>query len=116
MTYYICQNNISCRYKGEDQTYIAKEYLHLRYIHDGSEVLSDSFTLSVFDGNNRVSKVFNIEIVPIDDEAPRVQDNLRANLIVSEGSIAVISSVVLAATDEDTDDGKLIFLIVKQPK
>ena len=61
-------------------------------------------------------KVFDIEIVPIDDESPKVPDNLRANLIVSEGSIAAISPAVLAATDEDTDDGKLVFLIVKQPK
>ena len=65
---------------------------------------------------NRVSKVFDIEIVPIDDEAPRVQRNLRPNMIVSEGDEAVISTNVLAATDDDTDDGSLVFLIVKQPK
>ena len=65
---------------------------------------------------NRVSKVFDIEIVPIDDEAPRVQGNLRPNMIVSEGDEAVISTNVLAATDDDTDDGSLVFLIVKQPK
>ena len=65
---------------------------------------------------NRVSKVFDIEIVPIDDEAPRVQGNLRPNMIVSEGDEAIISTNVLAATDDDTDDGSLVFLIVKQPK
>ena len=76
----------------------------------------DTFTVTVFDGVNRVSKVFTIEIIPIDDEAPRVQGNLRSNMIVSEGDEAVITSNVLAATDEDTDDGTLVFLIVKQPK
>ena len=79
-------------------------------------MLLDSFTVTVTDGENRVSKVFDIEIVPIDDEAPKVQGNLRPNMIVSEGDEAVISSNVLAATDEDTDDGSLVFLIVKQPK
>lgn len=89
---------------------------NLRYINDGSEVYMDTFTVTVFDGVNRVSKVFTIEIIPIDDEAPRVQGNLRSNMIVSEGDEAVITSNVLAATDEDTDDGTLVFLIVKQPK
>ena len=76
----------------------------------------DSFTVTVTDGVNRVSKVFDIEIVPVDDEAPRVQGNLRPNMIVSEGNEAVISTYVLAATDDDTDDGSLVFLVVKQPK
>lgn len=89
---------------------------NLRYIHDGSEVLTDSFTVTVTDGENRVSKIFDIEVVPIDDEAPKVQGNLRSNMIVSEGDETAITSNVLAATDEDTDDGTLVFLIVKQPK
>ncbi|XP_045159464.2 FRAS1-related extracellular matrix protein 1-like [Mercenaria mercenaria] len=88
----------------------------LRYIHDGSEVTSDTFTLSLTDGANRVSKVFQVEIVPIDDVAPKLKENLKPHLIVSEGSEAVINSNVLSATDEDTDEGMLVFLIVKQPK
>ena len=77
---------------------------------------SDTFTLSVSDVDNRVSKVFDIEVVPVDDVIPRVRDNLKPHLIVSEGSEAVISPSVLAATDDDTDDASLVFLIVKQPK
>lgn len=88
----------------------------IRYIHDGSEVTSDVFTLSLSDGENRVSKVFEVEIVPVDDVAPKVKENLKPHLIVSEGSEAVISSNVLSASDEDTDEGTLVFLIVKQPK
>lgn len=74
------------------------------------------FTLSVSDSVNRESKVFYIEIVPIDDVAPKVRENLRPHLIVSEGSVAVIGPNVLAATDEDTDEATLVFLVVKQPK
>lgn len=60
--------------------------------------------------------MFEIEVVPVDDVAPKVKQNLKPHLIVSEGSEAIISSNVLSATDEDTDDGTLVFLIVKQPK
>ncbi|WAR22721.1 FREM1-like protein [Mya arenaria] len=88
----------------------------LRYIHDGSEVTSDTFTLSVSDVDNRVSKVFNIEVVPVDDVIPRVRDNLKPHLIVSEGSEAVILPTVLAATDGHTEEAALVFLLVKQPK
>ncbi|KAL4235762.1 FRAS1-related extracellular matrix protein 1 [Mactra antiquata] len=88
----------------------------LRYIHDGSEVTKDIFTLSLYDGENRVSKVLEIEIVPIDDVAPRVRENLKPHLIVSEGSKAIINSNVLSATDEDTEEGTLVFLVVKPPK
>lgn len=88
----------------------------IRYIHDGSEVTIDEFTLSLHDGDNRVSKVFAIDIVPINDVSPRVRENLRPQLIVSEGSEAVISTNVLAATDENSDGGSLVFLIVKRPK
>jgi hypothetical protein len=63
-----------------------------------------------------VSKVFQVEIILVDDEAPKVKENLKPHLIVSEGSEAVINSNVLSATDEDTDEGTLVFLIVKQPK
>ena len=87
-----------------------------RYIHDGSEVLLDTLTISVSDGNNRVAKAIDIDIVPVDDESPRVRSGLRPHLIVSEGSEVVISSKMLAATDEDTGDDSLVFLIVKQPK
>ncbi|XP_052685461.1 FRAS1-related extracellular matrix protein 1-like isoform X2 [Crassostrea angulata] len=88
----------------------------IRYVHDGAEVLVDSFTLTVSDGINRATKVVEVDIVPLDDTAPLLKNNLRPRLIVSEGGDAIVTSSVLAATDEDTDDGGLIFLIVKQPK
>lgn len=87
-----------------------------RYVHDGAEVLLDSFTLTVSDGINRATKVVDVDIVPMDDKAPSLKSNLRPRLIVSEGSDAIVTSSVLAATDDDTDDSHLIFLIVKQPK
>ncbi|XP_060082236.1 FRAS1-related extracellular matrix protein 1-like [Ylistrum balloti] len=89
---------------------------NVRYIHDGAEGTQDTFTLTLTDSVNRVTKVFSVEIVPLDDQAPQLRDNLRPRLIVSEGSEVVISPQVLSATDDDTNDQELVFLIVKQPK
>ena len=90
--------------------------LCFRYVHDGSEVELDTFTLTVTDGQNQASKVISIDIVPIDDQNPQLGSNLRPFLIVSEGGESALTSRILAATDEDTDDESLVFLIVRQPK
>lgn len=87
----------------------------IRYIQDGSEVTMDSFSLTLTDGIHRVTKDINIDIVPIDDQAPRLRDGLKPHLIVSEGNDAVVTPSVLSAKDDDTDDELLTFLIVKQP-
>lgn len=63
-----------------------------------------------------MTKVITIDIVPVDDQAPQLYDNLHAHLIVSEGGEAVITKSILAARDEDTDDELLTFLVVKQPR
>nr|KAG5697393.1 hypothetical protein BaRGS_008819 [Batillaria attramentaria] len=89
---------------------------HIRYIHDGSDVILDTFTLALSDGLNQETKVISVEIVPIDDQTPRLSQDLRPLLIVSEGDEAIITPRILSATDEDTDDESLVFLIVKQPR
>ncbi|KAJ8305475.1 hypothetical protein KUTeg_016020 [Tegillarca granosa] len=103
---------------GEDGTFTLEDLQRadIRYVHGGSDMELDSFTLTVNDGVNRATKVFTVDIIPTDDRAPQLRDNLRSRLIVSEGGEAVVTSSVLAATDDDTDDSQLVFLIVKQPK
>ncbi|GAB1607075.1 FRAS1-related extracellular matrix protein 1-like, partial, partial [Argonauta hians] len=88
----------------------------IRYIQDGSEVTMDIFSLTLTDGIHQVTKDINIDIVPIDDQAPRLRDGLKPHLIVSEGNDAVVTSSVLSAKDDDTDEELLTFLIVKQPR
>ncbi|ESO92424.1 hypothetical protein LOTGIDRAFT_233175 [Lottia gigantea] len=89
----------------------------IRYVHDGSDIeLVDTFTLKLTDGVNQATKVISVDIVPIDDKTPRLQKNLRPYLIVSEGSEALLTPHILAATDDDTDDESLVFLIVRQPR
>ncbi|CAL1546388.1 unnamed protein product [Lymnaea stagnalis] len=65
---------------------------------------------------NQATKVLSIQIVPIDDKTPTLSKNLRPQLIVSEGEEAAITTRIVAATDGDTNDDSLIFLIVKQPR
>ena len=72
--------------------------------------------MSLTDGTNRVSRVFSVEIITIDDQAPTLRSNLHPRLIVPEGNQVDILPNVLAATDDDTDDENLMFLIIKQPK
>ncbi|KAK3579867.1 hypothetical protein CHS0354_025772 [Potamilus streckersoni] len=102
----------------EDETFGLKDLAQrdIRYINDGSEVILDTFTLMLTDGVSRVSKVISVDIVPVNDEIPRIGSNVIPNLIVSEGSETTFTSKVLAATDDDTDDDTLMFLIIKQPK
>lgn len=88
----------------------------IRYIQDGSDVVLDTFTLALTDGLNQETKVISVEIVPIDDRSPQMAQDIRPLLIVSEGDQAVITPRILSATDEDTDDESLIFLIIKQPR
>lgn len=63
-----------------------------RYIHDGSDVILDTFTLALTDGLNQETKVISVDIVPIDDQSPQLSQGLRPLLIVSEGDEAVITS------------------------
>ena len=62
-----------------------------RYIHDGSDVVLDTFTLALSDGLNQETKVISVDIVPIDDQSPQMSQGLRPLLIVSEGDEAVIT-------------------------
>ncbi|XP_059163073.1 FRAS1-related extracellular matrix protein 1-like [Physella acuta] len=89
---------------------------HIRYLHDGSDALLDTFTLALTDGMNQATKVITITIVPIDDKTPTLSKNLRPQLIVSEGEETSITTRIVAASDGNTNDESLVFLIVKQPR
>ncbi|XP_067678275.1 FRAS1-related extracellular matrix protein 1-like [Haliotis asinina] len=102
--------------RGEGFNIADLEKKDIRYVHDGSEYILDTFTLSVSDGLNSATKVISIDIVPIDDETPQMTNNLRPFLIVSEGGDAIVTQRTLSATDADTDESSLVFLIVRQPK
>lgn len=73
----------------------------LRYSHNGSESVADSFSFTVTDGVITAPigpNVFNIAIAPVND-APRV--SLNTGLTLSEGTSSTIASTALLVTDPD---------------
>ncbi|XP_029461659.1 FRAS1-related extracellular matrix protein 1 isoform X2 [Rhinatrema bivittatum] len=87
----------------------------LRYQHDGSEVLRDDIFCAATDGVNSVEFTLTVKVLPINDEPPILKADLLPNLHCPEGEKAVITSQYLYATDADSDDSKLLFIIIRQP-
>lgn len=72
----------------------------LRYVNDGSETTSDSFTFTASDATTGLpSASFNFTINPVDD-APVLANNTGVTL--NEGATATITSTQLRLTDADT--------------
>ena len=86
----------------------------LVYSHDGTEVFSDSFTVSVSDGKHEVKRVCNVSIKLHNDERPEVVKN--TGLSLEYGDHALISSLVLQSKDDDKDDRQLYYVLVEVPE
>ena len=89
------------------------------YANTGQEMDKDRFSLMVTDGVHRIPAVVNVNIQSVDDESPTlhgvVSGVLSLELEVSEGGMIHITSNDLHATDVDTDDMTLTFIIEKAP-
>lgn len=46
--------------------------MDLMYMHDDSENTEDSFTIQLTDGRHRLHRQVAVEVVPVNDEEPRV--------------------------------------------
>nr|XP_033774927.1 FRAS1-related extracellular matrix protein 1 [Geotrypetes seraphini] len=88
----------------------------LRYQHDGSEVLHDDFVCAATDGANSAEFILQVKILPVNDEPPIMKVDLIPILHCPEGEKAAITSQYLYATDADSDDSKLMFMIARQPR
>ena len=86
----------------------------VRYVHDGSNTTSDSFTFTVKDpaGNETGTETFAITVTAVDDDTP-VIGNQSATL--DEGATLVLTAAQLSATDTDTDDATLVFTVKSLP-
>ncbi|ELK06997.1 FRAS1-related extracellular matrix protein 1 [Pteropus alecto] len=90
--------------------------LKVRYQHDGSETLQDDILCEVTDGTNSVEFVLHIEVFPVNDEPPIIKADLIPMMHCSEGDEVVITSEYICATDVDSDDLKLMFIIAQGPQ
>lgn len=86
-----------------------REASSIIYEHDDSETTEDSFDVILTDGKYLVQKTATIMIIPVDDETPRMLIN--DGLEVEIGEMKEISNKMLKATDLDSDDSTLTYVI-----
>jgi len=80
----------------------------IRYVHDGSETTSDTFSFSTSDGTASATGSFAITVAAVND-APRISKN--TGLSLNEGGIAVIGISQLEAIDPDNTVSQLVYTI-----
>ncbi|GAA6214780.1 FRAS1-related extracellular matrix protein 1-like [Lates japonicus] len=87
----------------------------VRYNHDSSETLEDNIEFTATDGTNSVSFVLQVKVKPINDEVPVLVAGLKPVLSCAEGQEIVITAEYIYASDADSDNSSLAFLIARQP-
>ncbi|XP_032398648.1 FRAS1-related extracellular matrix protein 3 [Etheostoma spectabile] len=90
-----------------------QEASNIVYEHDDSEIKEDSFEIRLSDGKHTVEKTVLIMVIPVDDETPRMAIN--DGLDVEIGETKVISNSVLKATDLDSEDKELTYVVQYGP-
>ncbi|XP_029458608.1 FRAS1-related extracellular matrix protein 2 [Rhinatrema bivittatum] len=86
-----------------------RESSSIIYEHDDSETKEDSFDVKLTDGKYTVEKKILIMVIPVDDETPRM--TINDGLEIEIGETRLISSRILKATDLDSDDKTLTYII-----
>ncbi|XP_047425059.1 FRAS1-related extracellular matrix protein 1a isoform X2 [Mugil cephalus] len=89
--------------------------LKVRYNHDSSETTEDHIEFIATDGTNAFNFVLHVKVTLINDEVPVVVADLKPVLSCAEGQEIVITAEYIYATDADSDNGSLVFLIARQP-
>uniref|UniRef100_A0A8C3K890 FRAS1 related extracellular matrix 1 n=1 Tax=Calidris pygmaea TaxID=425635 RepID=A0A8C3K890_9CHAR len=89
--------------------------LAVRYRHDGSETLTDDVLFAATDGIHFVEFILQVKVLPVNDEPPVMRTGLVPVLHCLEGEEVVLSSEYIYATDADSDDMKLMFMLARQP-
>lgn len=83
------------------------------YEHDDSETRADSFVIQLTDGKHSVEKTVPIVVIPVDDETPRMAIN--NGLEIEIGETKIVSNKILMATDLDSEDKALVYVLRHGP-
>ena len=84
------------------------------YQHDDSDSLKDSIELRITDGRHSVRTTFPINILPKDDSAPYLINNIQFEL--KEGRTVRITRFMLTASDMDSSVDYIVFKITQPPQ
>ena len=83
----------------------------VQYHHDGSDTTSDNVVFSMSDGRHEVEFLFPVTVYPVDNNPPGLVIN--AGIDVQKHGLVAVTSNILSATDKDTDDAHLTFVLEK---
>ncbi|XP_077057949.1 FRAS1-related extracellular matrix protein 1a isoform X2 [Siphateles boraxobius] len=99
------------------QTFTVRDLksLKVRYRHDSSETEHDVIKFIATDGINIADFVLHVKVTPVNDEAPVLVPGLKPILACAEGQEVVITIEYICATDPDSDDSTLMYMIARQP-
>ncbi|RXG54531.1 FRAS1-related extracellular matrix protein 3 [Armadillidium vulgare] len=99
--------------EGESFTFddIIKELVF--YSHDGSKVTEDQMEIIVNDGVQETGGLLEFIILPQEEKKPRILINNP--LEAQRGQKTVVSPSILSATDDDSIDSQLLFVITVPP-
>ena len=87
----------------------------IAYEHDDSENFDDALKLQLTDGIHTTEDTIQIDIIPVDDETPRVEINHGLELTNDQMS-SRIGAELLKVTDIDSVDKDLMFVITYPPR
>jgi hypothetical protein len=83
------------------------------YKHDDSDSTKDHIKFRISDGVNTIMITFSIIIIPKDDSAPYLINNIGLEL--NEGDTKRISTIMLQAHDTDSLDENIMYIISQPP-
>lgn len=89
--------------------------LKVRYHHDSTETVQDDIVFIATDGINAADFILQVKVILVNDEIPIMMPGLKPMLDCAEGQEVVITTEYLYATDNDSDDSRLYYMIARQP-